>query len=336
LDIREIGEFGLIERIESKLSSSHKDIIKGIGDDASVTQVPKGKLLLSTSDTLIEDVHFSLNFASAFNLGRKSLAVNISDIAAMGGIPRFFLISMGIPQKISVEFIDEFIDGIRDVALSFHAHAIGGDTTFSPGKLVIQITLFGEAIPGYVIYRNNANVGDYIYVTGNLGDSALGLKILDTKDEPSKVEEKFRDLVEEHNNPTPRVNEGRLIAENRIASAMIDISDGLISDLGHVCKQSKVGAKIWLENLPLSKAFQEFSREFTDHPMDLPLSGGEDYELLFTVDKGNVDLLNKIKHGFQTKVTLIGEIVRQDYGISVLDNNGQGYTMKKKGFDHFL
>lgn len=331
-----MGEFGLIERIKSKFSFSHRDIIKGIGDDASVTRIRDGRLLLSTSDTLIEDVHFDLRFIPAYSLGKKALAVNISDIAAMGGIPRFFLISLGIPPEISVEFIDEFMSGLQEAARSFQTYAVGGDTSFSPEKLIINITVLGEIFPGYETYRDNANIGNQIFVTGTLGDSALGLEILMSRNDLSMVEERFNGLVERHYGPTPRVTEGRLIAENRIASAMIDVSDGLISDLGHICRESKVGAKIRLEKLPLSEAFQQYCREVTDNPMDLPLNGGEDYELLFTVDKRNVDTLNKIRPRLQTKVTQIGEIVEQAKGITVLNDSGQRYTVKRKGFDHFL
>ncbi|MEW6615093.1 MAG: thiamine-phosphate kinase [Thermodesulfobacteriota bacterium] len=336
MEIKEVGEFGLIERIKTKLAFPHQDIIKGIGDDACAIEIQKGRLLLSTSDSLIEDVHFDLRFISAYNLGKKSLAVNISDIAAMGGTPKFFLVSLAIPPKISVEFIDEFADGIKETANSFQTHVVGGDTSFSPEKLNINITLLGEAFPGNVIYRDNAHVGDQVFVTGTLGDSALGFEILMNRKELSRIEERFKDLVERHCNPTPRVAEGRLIAENRIASAMIDISDGLISDLGHICEQSKVGAKIWLEKLPASEAFQKVSREFTDRPIDLALGGGEDYELLFTVDKGNINLFNRMKNRFKTKVTHIGEIVEPEEGITVLDDSGKRYTVEKKGFDHFL
>jgi len=336
LKIKEVGEFGLIERIKTKLAFPHQDIIKGIGDDACAIETQKGRLLLSTIDALIEDVHFDLRFTSAYNLGKKSLAVNISDIAAMGGTPRFFLVSLGIPSKISVEFIDEFVTGLHETANSFQTYVVGGDTSFSPEKLNINITLLGEAFPSDVIYRDNAHVGDQVFVTGTLGDSALGLEILMNRKGLSRVEERFKDLVERHCNPTPRVAEGRLIAENRIASAMIDISDGIISDLGHICEQSKVGAKIWLDKLPTSEAFQKHSHEFTDRPMDLALGGGEDYELLFTVDRGNVDLLNRMKNRFKTKVTHIGEVVEPIEGIAVLDNCGKRYVVGKKGFDHFL
>ncbi|MFH2012162.1 MAG: thiamine-phosphate kinase [Pseudomonadota bacterium] len=336
MKIKEVGEFGLIERVKAKLAVPHQNIIKGIGDDACAIEVQEGSLLLSTSDLLIEDVHFDLRFISAYNLGKKSLAVNISDIAAMGGTPKFFLISLAIPSKTSIEFIDEFADGIKETANCFQTHIVGGDISFSPEKLSINITLLGEALPGNVIYRDNAHVGDQIFVTGTLGDSALGLEILMNRKELSKVEERFKDLAERHFSPIPRVAEGRLIAENHIASAMIDISDGLISDLGHICEQSKVGAKIWLEKLPISEAFQKCSREFTNRPMDLALGGGEDYELLFTVDKNNMDLLNGIKNRFKTKITHIGEIVELGEGIKVLDNSGKRYVVEKKGYDHFL
>ncbi|MFH1624320.1 MAG: thiamine-phosphate kinase [Pseudomonadota bacterium] len=336
MEIREMGEFGLIERIESKLSFSHQDIIKGIGDDACVTEIQEGRLLLATSDALVEDVHFELKLTSPYSLGKKSLAVNISDIAAMGGIPKFFLISLGIPSNISVEFIDNFVSGLVEVAKFFETYAVGGNTSSSPEKLTINITVLGEALPGHIIYRDNATIGDQIFVTGNLGDSALGLKILKSRTSPTKVEEKFQDLVERHCSPTPRVFEGKLIAENLVASAMIDISDGLVSDLWHICRQSMVGAKIWLEKLPVSEIFRKYSQEFTESPMDLALSGGEDYELLFTVNKENLDLLDKIKDEFQTKVTHIGEVVEPAHGISVFDPSGRRYPLKTKGFDHFL
>ena len=330
-----MGEFRLIERIRSKLSSSHHDIIKGIGDDASITQIQNGRFLISTSDILIEDIHFKLSFTSAHHLGKKSLAVNISDIAAMGGIPRFFLVSLGIPRHISVEFIDEFTGGLLETAQSFQTYLVGGDTSLSPDKLIISITLLGEALPGQEIYRNTAQIGDQIFVTGNLGDSALGLETLKNRRDLSGVEDSFMDIIERHINPTPRVHEGRIIAENHIASAMIDISDGLLSDLRHICDQSKVGAKLWLSRLPTSEVFQKYARDITDRPMDLSLNGGEDYELLFTVERSNVDLLNEVKRKFETKVTHIGEITGREYGITVLDDENRKYIPKRKGFDHF-
>jgi len=330
-----VGEFGLIKRIKDKLSFSHRDIIKGIGDDAGVTHLREGASLLSTTDTLVEDVHFDLGLISAYNLGKKSLAVNISDIAAMGGMPRFFLISLSIPSRISVEFIDEFMNGLREVANRFQTYPVGGDTSLSPENLIISITVLGEASPGYEIYRDNANIGNQIFVTGDIGDSALGLNILMSRNYPYMAEERFKDLIEKHNNPTPRVTEGRLIAENHIASAMIDISDGLISDLGHICKQSGVGARIWLEKIPASEAFQKYFQEFTDRPSDLQLGGGEDYEILFTVDNKKLEALNQIKPRFHTKVTHIGEIIGQECGIAVLRDNGQKYSVKIEGFDHF-
>lgn len=338
MQLKEVGEFGLIDRIQSRLSFSHRDIIKGIGDDAAVTQIGEGKLLLSTSDILIENVHFDANLISAHHLGRKAMAVNISDIAAMGGNPRFFLISLGLPPQLSVEFIDQFINGLLESAESFRTYAIGGDTSLSPERLVINITVLGEILPGYQVYRNGAKVGDQIFVTGNLGDSALGLTILKSKDNRSTVngiEGHVKALVERHCNPTPRVTEGALIAGNRIASSMIDISDGLISDLEHICIESSVGARIWIQNLPLSQTYQECCREFTDNPVDLALSGGEDYELLFTVEKGKVGTLDKISSEFNTKLTHIGEIVEKDNGITALTDRGERYTVKRKGFDHF-
>ena len=331
-----MGEFQLIERIQSKFSCTHQDIIRGIGDDASVTRIQEGRVLISTSDILIEGVHFDLGFTSAHNLGKKSLAVNISDIAAMGGNPRFFLISIGIPPHMSLEFIDEFSEGLLETARSFHTCLVGGDTSRSPEKFIISITLLGESSPGYEVYRSNARVGDLIFVTGNLGDSSLGLEILKKRHGLCGVNDSFIDLLERHNNPTPRVNEGRLLAENRIASAMIDISDGLLSDLGHICDQSRVGARLQLSKLPVSRSFQKHVSEITDRPEDLLLGGGEDYELLFTVDKGNVDSINRLKPRFETKVTQIGEIVSGDHGVTVLDDFGGKYEIKRRGFDHFL
>jgi len=334
VDIKEIGESGLIQRISDNYRTSHPSIITGIGDDAAALKISGQNILLTTCDLLIEDIHFNLNFTDSYHLGRKALAVNLSDIAAMGGTPRFFLVSLALPPHISVAFIDDLYRGMIDLANEFHTQLVGGDTNGSPDKLVIDITMLGEANPDYLLTRSGARVGDSIFLTGTLGDSALGFFILE-KDNKLTTPHTNNTLTSKHLSPYPRIKEAQAISENRLASAMIDISDGLLSDLNKILTMSMAGATIYISQLPLSNDFKQFRGQLTHNKIDYALNGGEDYELLFTSSQNKEEELMQLSHNFEIPITKIGEI-NASKKLVVLDHDKKPYQIEKQGYDHFL
>jgi thiamine-monophosphate kinase len=332
--LREIGEFGLIARIKNSWPASSPQVIQGIGDDAAVSSLGPGNDLVSTVDLLIQDVHFDLSFIDPYALGRKSLAVNLSDLAAMGATPRWMLISLALPSRLSVEFIDQFFAGLRAVAQAHGVSLIGGDTSSSPDRLFISITLLGEGKKEGLVFRHGAKPGDDLYVTGTLGDSLLGLhrvKSLGGR-EPSP-EERF--LLERHLDPTPRLQEGRVLAERGLARAMIDISDGLLSDLGHICEESRVGAVVWAERIPQSEAFRSLVPGPPGEGWKWALRGGEDYELLFCAPPERASDLRALAPEWPCGITCIGRIEPPSHGLVVRDENGPVDPSALKGYDHF-
>lgn len=335
MDIKEIGESGFIQRIANKYRSSHPAIISGIGEDAAALKISAQDILLSTCDLLVEDIHFNLSFTDSYHLGRKSLAVSLSDIAAMGGTPRFFLVSLALPPHLSVEFMDDLYRGMMNLADEFHTQLVGGDTNASPDKLMIDINLLGEIKPDHLLKRSGAQVGDAIFVTGTLGDAALGFFILET-DKKSNRPLSHNTLTSKHLSPFPRIKEGKVIAENQLASAMIDISDGLLADLRQMLTLSKVGATIWISQLPLSREFKQYQDKHNNHKIiDFPLKGGEDYELLFTAPQTQEKEFSTLSKKMGVSISKIGEI-NSSRELIVLDKNQHPYPIDEQGYDHFF
>ncbi len=314
------------------------NIAAGIGDDAAVVKPSKRSFSLVTTDILIEDIHFTLDYTDPLRLGKKALSINLSDIAAMGGTPQYFLLSMGLPLNLSFRWLEEFFSGIQQVAERYNLSLIGGDTSLAR-KLSINITLIGRGKTGEVIYRKGAQPGDQIMVTGTLGNAALGLRILKTHKGDSSISHAWdrdqSELIEKHLSPIPRIAEGRLIARNHLASAMIDISDGLMADLGHILEESHAGAKIWISQLPLSEAYRRKAPHYTSSDIDLAISGGEDYELLLTTPKEKGEKLLAFFRKSGLKITTIGEIVDPRYGLRLFLDDGREYKPREKGYDHF-
>ena len=326
MNLNDIGEFGLIARIAGQVVS-RPEVEAGIGDDAAVTRPTDGCLTLISADMLVEGVHFDLSMSDPFTLGRKSLAVNLSDIAAMGGEPRFFLLSMAIPPSFSIAFLDSFTKGMLELAGEFNVALIGGDTCSSKGGLVLSITIIGEQQPDRILRRSGARPGDLIFVTGNLGDSALGLELLRTG-------ERGNPATEKHLNPVPRVREGLALAAARLPTAMIDVSDGLAADLEHILHNSSVGARLYVRKIPLSPFFRNKCRPLSDETLALALSGGEDYELLFTASASRADEVYLLFAPLDTAVTVIGEITESP-GLSLISEQGRESALIKTGFNHF-
>lgn len=320
-----LGEFGLIARIRAQVQDP-ADLPLGIGDDCAAARVPPGELLLTTTDLLIEQVHFRRDWTRARDLGRKSVAVNISDIAAMGGIPRQLFLGVGIPEDFLLSEIEAFLEGVLEAAADYGASLAGGDTCRSPGPLFISVTAQGSVPPEELLTRSGARPGDGIYVSGTLGDSALALRQLQAGQLPSP------DLARRHHDPRARVELGRQLAAAKLASAMIDLSDGLLGDLGHILQASGVGARLEPRLLPLSAALRQALPAAAEQ-QELALTGGEDYELLFTVPPARQTAVAALASG-GLPLTRIG-VIGAEAGVELLAADGSPLALPKGGFRHF-
>lgn len=304
MKLNELGESGLIRRLAGNIKPG-KDVIKGIGDDCAVIRITKDKYLLVTSDMLIEGVHFDLKDAKAIQVGWKALACGISDVASMGGIAKYAVVSLGLPSKCKVEFVDEIYRGMRLLAKRFGVEVIGGDTNSSK-EFIIDAAVLGFVEPERLTCRSGAKLGDIICVTGALGGSYKSRK---------------------HLNFIPRLKEARAITGNFRINSMIDISDGLSTDLNHIAEESAAGACIYEELIPISKNAAS---------LNAALNEGEDFELLFTLPvKEARRLIKKNLFGAKLPVTQIGEITEKRKGLRIVDRKGKETELKPKGFKHF-
>jgi thiamine-monophosphate kinase len=328
MKLSRVGEFGLIERIR-KAAHKGRGVRVGIGDDAAWLDC-LGRTLLVTTDLLIEGVHFDLRWISFYALGYKTLAVNLSDIAAMGGTPAFLTLSLGIPADFESEDIEEFYRGIRDLAARSGVSLVGGDTSAAE-RFFISAALIGHS-PRRPVLRSGARAGDDLYITGTLGDSALGLDLLKKKKvSPKSKRGPAAYLIRRHHFPSARLKAGARLARAGLAKAMIDVSDGLVQDLGHLCKASGVGAEVWADALPLSPAY----RTLAGAKRAYALSGGEDYELLFAARPEDSRKLEKIRRQLGSRITRIGKCRAAARGIGVFDGRGRSVPVPRMGYDHF-
>jgi len=331
MKLTQIGEFGIIQRIKSALGDSQQGAIVGIGDDAAAIEISSDNLLLFTTDTLVEDVHFKWDYTSSRQLGWKALAVNVSDIAATGGNPTYCLVSLGLSGGRESSLVDELYEGLKQMASLCKVGIIGGDLVYS-SVFFITVSLLGQAKKKEIILRSGAQKGDLIYVTGELGTAAAGLICLEKVS--LSIDQSVREfLIEKHLRPFPRLKESQEIARKRLATAMIDISDGLCSDIVRLSEESDVGAIIWEEELPIASPTRELAKTLKKSPLEGVLYGGEDYELLFTVSPSKKELIEKELDFF---FTLIGEIVDKKEGISLMDKVGTRTRIESRGYDHFL
>jgi len=329
MKLSQVGEFELIKQIRSNLRDFQRRVVVGIGDDAALVKIPPQELLLSTTDTLVENVHFNWDYASPFQVGWKVLAINISDIAAMGGKPTYCLISLAMSRDTKKSLVNELYGGLKRIASLYKIDIIGGDLVYSP-VFTVTICLLGEVNKDNFILRSGAKKGDLIYVTGDLGASKAGLIYLEGFNAKKKREGAF--FIKKHLMPCPKLKEGQQIAKSKLSNAMIDISDGLISDLSHIAEESGVGAVIWEEKIPLNPSVRKLAKELKTSPLNWALYGGEDYELLFTVLKNKKRILEE---SLCFSPILIGEIVDEKEGLNLIDTSGKKIKLKKRGYDHF-
>lgn len=328
-----MNEFELIEKITHGAPRSGEYLVCGAGDDCAVIKGANGKDFLVTTDALFEGVHFKREWTTPKTLGRKALSVNVSDICAMGGRAQYFLVSIGIPEDMPETEVESLFDGMAQSANSFRMSLIGGDTCKSAKGLLLSLTVIGECDTGKAIYRKGAKPGDAVYATGTFGDSALGLACLEKGIRNIHV----RNFIKKHDDPTPRTAISQWLSESGCVSSMIDISDGLMADLNHIADASKVQIIIDAKNIPFSDGFIESAGLVGKDGITLALSGGEDYELAFTVHSAKRGLfekmLNVVLPTFGHKVTKIGEVL-QGEGVHAVDVHGTKLALANKGFEH--
>jgi thiamine-monophosphate kinase len=332
MKLNEIGEFDFIARFSDKFNDLIKNGQKGIGDDCAIIPKNKDISFIITTDILIEDIHFIKEKITAFELGYKSLAINLSDIAAMGGDPVCSFLSVGIPKDTDVEWFDKFISEYQNLSEKYNVPLLGGNTAKSPDKLVINVCVIGEIENKKIKYRSGAKTNDIICVTDYLGDSAGGLNII-LNNLPEDKDSSY--LLHKHLMPEPEIFSGQWLASQKGVNAMIDVSDGISSDLNHIVKASKVAAIIGIDKIPVSRELKNISEKNNWNIDDMSVSGGEDYCLLLTIDK---DCFQEISKNYQLKFNRplfeIGKIITGSPEISFLKNNKK-IEFIKKGFDHF-
>ncbi|MBT0721553.1 thiamine-phosphate kinase [Rosenbergiella collisarenosi] len=319
------GEFEIISRYFNRKTTNRRDVETGIGDDCALLNLAPNQTLAISVDTLVEGTHFYPDIAPD-DLAYKALAVNLSDLAAMGADPAWLTLAISLPH-IDHQWLQAFSDALFEQLDYYHMQLIGGDTTRGP--LSMTLGIHGVVPAGKALKRSGAQRGDWIFVTGTLGDSAAGLALLqNTLTAPSLEQRNY--LLKRHLRPTPRILPGQAL--RHLASAAIDISDGLLSDLGHILQASGVGAKIEQNQLPLSSILQEVvGREAA---IDLALNGGEDYELCFTVPEVNREAIQVALNNLGVEGHCIGQILPASEGIALFDN-GKKLSYRPKGFDHF-
>jgi len=328
--IGDLGEEALLRQLRGIFSESAPDVLTGIGDDAAVIDPPSGAQGVWSTDLLLQGVHFERGWQTPRQLGAKSLTVNLSDLAAMGATPRFAMLSLAIPTVTPVDYILEFCQGLAGEAASAGVIVIGGDTTRSDQGMVISVTAGGHVPSGGAVLRSGASVGDVIMVTGQLGSAAAGLQTFE-----SGVAEDYPELVRAFIAPIARIRAG-IAARESGASAMTDLSDGLASDLRHICEESSAGARIDLEQLPFLRQLEAAAAEHGWNREKLMLTGGEDYELLLTVPGECAGKLQEeINRAAAVPATIIGEMMPPEYGIRLIDGGGGERPMPGHGYDHF-
>ena len=336
--LSEIGEFGLISRLTENIKLKNASSLKGIGDDAAVLSYPDKKIVVTT-DLLTEGIHFNLMYVPLKHLGYKAVVVNLSDVYAMNATPRQITVSIAISSKFSLEAVEELYSGIHLACEKYGIDLIGGDTTSSLTGLIISITAIGEANEEELVYRSGALVTDLVCVTGDLGGAYMGLQLLERENEVFKVNphqkpqfEGYDYILERQLKPEARNDIKELLKTLNIKpTSMIDISDGLSSEVLHLCKASKVGCSIYEEKIPLDKQTKDFAEELSINPLVAALNGGEDYELLFTVPLASYDLVKR-----EFDITIIGHITPENEGANLITTGGSVIPLQAQGWNPLM
>lgn len=336
-DVNTLGEFGLIDHLTESVQLRHPSSLRGVGDDAAVID-NDGFLTVVSTDMLVEGIHFDLMYTPLKHLGYKSVVVNLSDIYAMNAVPKQVTVSVALSNRFSVEAMEELYAGIHQACEVYQVDLVGGDTSSSPRGLIISVTAIGQGEKEKITYRSGARVGDLICVTGNLGAAYLGLQILEREKqiylEHPDMQPDLNDrpyLIERQLKPEARRDMVAFFAQNDLVpTAMIDVSDGVASDIFHICKQSGVGAFIEESGVPIHPDAKMQAIDFGIDPITCALSGGEDYELLFTIDPEAVE---KVK--YLPDIYIMGEIVPAADGVKLHTTGGNIHDIKAQGWRHF-
>jgi thiamine-monophosphate kinase len=333
MKLSELGEFRLIKLLTKDLVCDPRGIIRGVGDDTAVLTTGAGVWLLFTTDMMVEGIHFSLDYSTWQQVGWKALAVNLSDIAAMGGRPTHALVSLGIPQELESDALVDLYAGLREAVKKYRVNIVGGDTVSSPGQLVINVVLLGEVEAGKVVYRSGARPGDRVYVTGTLGAPAAGLYLFQSSGLSCAPE--IADYCRRaHTIPQPRVEAGSILARCGV-SAMDDISDGLASEMHEICDASGVGCIIREQSLPVDRRVKVVAGKAGVDLLEWVLFGGEDLELVFTAGPDAEKKMEKVLAGKNIRIRNIGEIIASRK-VMLERSNGEVVALPRGGYDHFL
>jgi thiamine-monophosphate kinase len=337
-DISDLGEFGLIDQLTKNFELKNENSLVGVGDDAAVIQVSEDTVQLISTDMLVEGIHFNLMYMPLKHLGYKAVAVNVSDICAMNGTAQQITVSLAVSSRFPLEALEELYEGIHLACDKYSVDLVGGDTTSSTSGLVINVTVLGTAKKEDVVYRSGAKEYDLLVVTGDLGAAYMGLQVLEREKEVFKANPSIQPdldghdyIIERQLKPEARKDIIGFLKElDVLPTAMIDISDGLASEILHLCKASKVGCHVYDEKVPIDAKTSMTAIDFNLDPNTCALNGGEDYELLFTIDQKDFDKIKGNPH-----MTVIGHITHENDGIYYVDKNGSAITLKAQGWKHF-
>ncbi len=337
-EISDLGEFGLIKRLSKNIQIIHKSTIKGIGDDAAVID-NKDKLTLISKDLLAEGVHFDLAYTPLKHLGYKAAVVNFSDMAAMNALPKQLLVGLAVSNRFSVEAIDELYEGLLAACKQYQVDLVGGDTTSSMSGMFISITVIGDVDEKDIVYRNTANENNLICVTGDLGGAYMGLQLLKREKTVYNADPNmqpdlygFDYILERQLKPEARTDMVTKLKELDLKpTSMIDISDGLASEIIHICSQSGIGCKLFENKIPIDQLTYNTAREFNLDPTMCALNGGEDYELLFTIDQAD---LKKIQG--HPDITVIGQLTNTEKEYILVTKNNTQHPITAQGWDSLL
>jgi thiamine-monophosphate kinase len=337
-EISDLGEFGLIDTLTKDFVSYSSTTIKGVGDDAAVIATSEEEVMLVSTDMLVEGIHFNLMYSPLMHLGYKSVVVNLSDIYAMNGTPKQVTVSIAISSRFPLEAVEELYKGIKKACDIYQVDLVGGDTTSSLSGLMISITALGTAKKEEVIYRSGAKEYDLLVVSGDLGGAYMGLQVLERERAVFKANPDIQPdldghdyLLERQLKPEARKDVIQILKELDVhPTAMIDISDGLASEIMHICKASEVGCTIYDERIPLDAKTSIAAIEFNVDPVTTALNGGEDYELLFTIKQEDYE-----KVASNPNFTVIGHITDKASGVNLVDKNGSHIALKAQGWNHF-
>ena len=337
-EISDLGEFGLIDTLTKNFVSYSPSTIKGVGDDAAVIATSEEEVMLVSTDMLVEGIHFNLMYSPLMHLGYKSVVVNLSDIYAMNGTPKQVTVSIAISSRFPLEAVEELYKGIKKACDIYQVDLVGGDTTSSLSGLMISITALGTAKKAEVVYRSGAKEYDLLVVSGDLGGAYMGLQVLERERAVFKANPEIQPdldghdyLLERQLKPEARKDVIQILKELEVhPTAMIDISDGLASEIMHICKASEVGCTIYDERIPLDAKTSIAAIEFNVDPVTTALNGGEDYELLFTIKQEDYE-----KVASNPNFTVIGHITDKASGVNLVDKNGSHIALKAQGWNHF-